>query len=722
MVSNQGDEEQGLLRTPEAMRALDAAVAEVHRAHAQEPAYDGLRATALKQQWVEQAEQAGGLFSSFLTMMGSFSILAGLILIVNIFVMLAEERKAELGVARALGLARNDVTRLFLYEGAAYAVAASALGALLGLGVSLGLITAFNAAYSERISLVVPFHPGLDSLLLAFAAGVVMTLCAIGLASQRAARLNIVRSIRMLEEPDLPLSRAWSLAGLALALLGAGGVLVASGSFTVVVLGPSAVLVGLAVLAARRVRRSAAAKLAGLGLLAFNFWTIFSLDTPPTTEGMVMGPMRGVLLVVGAVLVLVNLRALLTLSTALLARMRSVRAVARSALAYPLHKKLRTSLTVVMFALVITVVVLFSIFFAMFTPHLEEQSGGYEVRGETTLPVDDLAARLQAAQGGEPALAGVRDVASLEDAEVWGGKLLTVNGQAIQYHGPPVDDVYGFDEAFARSQEFSLLELDGKYATPRDAYLAVLRDPGLVVVSQVYSYGEDGRPGAHHVGEILGMKTRSGQLNLTIVAIQKQVYYGGVFVGKPLLRTHFDNVAGLHLLHTRPGADAAQVAKAMERSQQDVGMDAASVQEEAKQLLAQSQRLYALFEVYLGLGLVLGIASLGIITARSVLERRQEVGMLRAIGLPRRMVLRSFLVEGLFIVTLGTVIGLVIGIVTAWGVHVKSLAALGIPFVIPGTDIAAILAVAYAATLLAVYGPARRAAELQPAEAIRYIE
>ncbi|MCA1813266.1 MAG: ABC transporter permease, partial [Halobacteriales archaeon] len=60
MVSNQGDEEQGLLRTPEAMRALDAAVAEVHRAHAQEPAYDGLRATALKQQWVEQAEQAGG--------------------------------------------------------------------------------------------------------------------------------------------------------------------------------------------------------------------------------------------------------------------------------------------------------------------------------------------------------------------------------------------------------------------------------------------------------------------------------------------------------------------------------------------------------------------------------------------------------------------------------------------------------------------------------------
>jgi len=285
-----------------------------------------------------------------------------------------------------------------------------------------------------------------------------------------------------------------------------------------------------------------------------------------------------------------------------------------------------------------------------------------------------------------------------------------------------MDDVYGFDEAFARTQDFSLLELAPAYKTSQEAYLAALKDPSLIIVSQLYTYGEDGRPGAHHTGERLTMQTRSGQLNFTIVAIQKQVYYGGVFVAKPVVATHFSNLQGLHLVHTKPGADPRVVARAIERSQADLGVDAASVAEEAQQLLEQSQRLYALFEVYLGLGLVLGIASLGIITARSVLERRQEVGMLRAIGLPKHMVMRSFLLEGLFTVTLGAVIGLGIGIVVAWGVHQKSLAALGIPFRVPLLDIAAILFVAYGATLLAVLGPARRAAKLQPAEAIRYIE
>jgi putative ABC transport system permease protein len=721
MVSNRGDEQSGLEGTEPAMRALQASLDDA-RSQPGGQDLEGVRPRALKQEVVQAAEEAGGLFSSFLTMMGSFSILAGLILIVNIFVMLTEERRAELGVARALGLARGDVTRLFLYEGAAYAAMASLAGALLGLAVSAGLVSAFNYAYQERIGIAIPFHPGPEALLLAFAAGVLMTLAAIALASHRAARLNIVRSIRRLEEPDTPLGRGALAGGTALLAVGALATLAGLASFPLLVLGPSAAIVGLALLAARRLPRSLAAKLAGTALFAYNLWTIFALDTPPSTEGVVLGPLRGVLLVVGAVLVLVNARALLRGATWLLARVRGVRAVARTALAYPLHKKLRTGLTVVMFGLVITVVVLFSIFFAIFTPDLASQSGGFEVRAESTLPVHDLAARLRDAQGQEPALQGVQDVASLPFAEVFGGRLVHVSGQRIEYRGPPVDDVYGFDEAFVRAQRFEHLEVLPRYASAEDAYRAVLRDPTLVVVSQLYTAGEDGRPGVHHAGETLTMRTRAGTLNLTIVAVQKQVYYGGVWLAKPVVEQQFDSLHGLHLLHVRPGADPRQVARAVERSQQELGMDAASVEEEAQRLLEQSRRLYALFEVYLGLGLVLGIASLGIITARSVLERRQEVGMLRAIGLPKRMVFWSFLLEGLFTVTLGAAIGLTIGVLVAWGVHQRSLQQLGIAFVVPGWDIAAILLAAYAATLAATLGPARAAARLQPAEAIRYIE
>ena len=40
----------------------------------------------------------------------------------------------------------------------------------------------------------------------------------------------------------------------------------------------------------------------------------------------------------------------------------------------------------------------------------------------------------------------------------------------------------------------------------------------------------------------------------------------------------------------------------------------------------------------MGLGLVVGVAALGVISARAVVERKQQIGILRAIGFRRRMI------------------------------------------------------------------------------------
>lgn len=96
--------------------------------------------------------------------------------------------------------------------------------------------------------------------------------------------------------------------------------------------------------------------------------------------------------------------------------------------------------------------------------------------------------------------------------------------------------------------------------------------------------------------------------------------------------------------------------------------------------------------------------------------------MLRAIGFSRRLVLASFLLEVLFTASLGVVCGLAVGLAVAWGVHFTTLRELGYAFVVPWTDLAIILVVAYVATVLATLGPSIRASRLPPAEAIRYIE
>ena len=64
---------------------------------------------------------------------------------------------------------------------------------------------------------------------------------------------------------------------------------------------------------------------------------------------------------------------------------------------------------------------------------------------------------------------------------------------------------------------------------------------------------------------------------------------------------------------------------------------------------------------FMGLGLIVGVAALGVITARAVVERRQQIGVLRAIGFRRRMVQISFLLESSFIALTSIVVGTVLG-------------------------------------------------------------
>ena len=77
---------------------------------------------------------------AFFTTFGTFSIAAGILLIFLIFVMLAAERRGELGIARAIGTRRGHLVEMFVFEGVAYDLAAAVVGALLGAGVAYGMV------------------------------------------------------------------------------------------------------------------------------------------------------------------------------------------------------------------------------------------------------------------------------------------------------------------------------------------------------------------------------------------------------------------------------------------------------------------------------------------------------------------------------------------------------------------------------------------------------
>ena len=96
----------------------------------------------IKRDTLDIAEQGASAFTTIFIVAGLFGITAGLVLIFLIFVMLAAERKSEMGMARAVGAQRGRLVEMFVFEGTAYDLAAATVG--VALGVVAGLIIALT--------------------------------------------------------------------------------------------------------------------------------------------------------------------------------------------------------------------------------------------------------------------------------------------------------------------------------------------------------------------------------------------------------------------------------------------------------------------------------------------------------------------------------------------------------------------------------------------------
>jgi putative ABC transport system permease protein len=108
----------------------------------------------------------------------------------------------------------------------------------------------------------------------------------------------------------------------------------------------------------------------------------------------------------------------------------------------------------------------------------------------------------------------------------------------------------------------------------------------------------------------------------------------------------------------------------------------------------------------------IGIANVMVI---SVLERRGEIGLRRALGAARRHVAAQFLGESLLLATLGGATGVAIGIAATYALAFQR----GWQPLVPATAIWAGLGAAVLIGAIAGLYPAQRAARLAPTDALR---
>ena len=170
-------------------------------------------------------------------------------------------------------------------------------------------------------------------------------------------------------------------------------------------------------------------------------------------------------------------------------------------------------------------------------------------------------------------------------------------------------------------------------------------------------------------------------------------------------------------------AESEAAAEALEVAFTQNGLQAVSLEREVAEQTGVNIAFNRLLQAFMGLGLVVGIAALGVIAARSVVERRQQIGVLRAVGFQRGMVQLSFLLEASYIALLGIAIGLGLGVALSVSiVHEIGTTFDGVRFVVPWTTIIVVVVVAYGASMLTTFLPARQAANIYPAEALRIAE
>jgi putative ABC transport system permease protein len=735
LVSNRGGPTSGAELTKRVERAVKADIGLL-----------GLEISPVKQDGLDVADEQGSMFMSIFTTFGSFSIVAGVLLIFLIFVMLAAERRSELGIARAVGTRRGHLVQMYVFEGVAYDLAAAAVGALLGIGVALAMVSVMASAFGQE-GLELVYSVRARSVVVAYALGVLLTLVVVAVSAWRVSVLNIVAAVRNL--PDVRARktgrRRWIFSALALVL---GVVLVfqgiAGGQMMPFGLGFSLALIGATSLARTAGVDDRLAYTVG-GLLLVVFWLLpfDALDWLVGDMGMNFSVwiVSGLMVVIGATWVLMyNADVLLGLVMAVFGRVRAAAPVLKLAMAYPLRNRFRTGVTLAMFTLVVFTVVVGATTSGSFlhaADNKEMFGGGFDVRAEVApaSPIRDIGYAVRRS----PQLHGDFTVAASQSflpAELRQGRSGTFEDYQLR----------GLDGPFLRNTTFGLGAIARGYHSNGAVWRALASRRGLAVVDALVvphraQFGFEAPPDFQVHGFYVEDKTfapftvaardpQTGRrTTLKVIGVlQDSAPYAmaGVLTSQATLEAAFGDRATptVYYFKTAPGVDPDTVARRLESVFLANGMQADSIRKVLHEAVSASWTMNRLILAFMGLGLIVGVAALGVISARSVVERRQQIGVLRAIGFQRRMVQASFLLEASFIALTAIVVGTALGLMVAYNVVADS-ASQGtwgdnLELSIRWATLGVVFLTVYAAALLTTLAPALRASRVYPAEALRY--
>lgn len=718
------------------------------------------RVYTIKQDRVDSAEKGGASFSGYLIMMSGFTIAASALLIVNLFIMLSEERKSELGIERAIGMKRRYLIYQFLFEGFVYSLISAFIGTILGLGVARIMLNVFNMIFSSEHNSDLVLHIVPSSLAVSFIGGFLLSIVVIIWTTWKISKLNIVLAIRDLEETEEERNKSSIKLGLFLLIVGiltSIPIFASSGLTyaTVFLVGPVLLISGTFLLLRKFIGPRISFTSIGLGITLFIVYYLLYGPSIDDNSGFLLFVIEGIMLVLAVVLIIMYNSDFTARLIEGLARSSRMKAKIKPALGYPLHKKFKSGMTVSMFSLVIFILVLFSTFSNLFTIDAASESGGYELWGGIDSKIssfDDI----------DRASGGLMDIASsagnvqginitrilmnqttdeniydyIDYADfVWTGTVLvddfrinnysykhgieTMRGTKTDFFAVPTN---GIDSSFAKHNTWKFKEIM-KGFDEQSVWNAVIQpNSTYVIVGGDYQQTYSGDP--NHAGDTLQYSFLDGRtLNFTIAGILDTMVQTGVFTSKPMVEliTAPMPLSTSIYVHVKNRISPEKANDILMDKYSVFGFQSVVFEKIFNEIFDAMMNILNMFQIFLGLGLIVGFASLGVVSMRSTIERRREIGMMRAVGFCKMDITAAFLFESIFVTTLGVIIGTLTGLFAAYGIWHQSMQDL-VDFSIPWKQILILFAIVYASAIAATIYPSVKASRVPVAEALRYYE
>jgi len=404
-------------------------------------------------------------------------------------------------------------------------------------------------------------------------------------------------------------------------------------------------------------------------------------------------------------------------------------AVTRVSLAHPAAAPLKTAVIMGMFSLTVFSVIVLAGYSVQFEEHsggfVDDASGDFEIllSSSRQSPLE-LSSNPQDWNLTETDPNDIDAVGKVSRAVVWvedgddriGYILRGVDSGFTEHGAIPLED---WDRALGETQEeaWKSLRINQNVVFIDSSFALVDPNTGESISGITLSIGKSislidiSNPGNTREVVVGGILSQSSQLFSQGIWMDGEIVdeqYGGVVTR--IYVSHGDDVSSTDLEDTL-STDLAQE-----------GVYTSVIKDEILVILGLVFAILMIFQAYLALGLIVGIAGIGVVTYRSVSERSGEIGMLRALGFKKRMVMSGMFLEVSWTSILGILNGALVAVAFHVALHRTFWEDQGGDLILPWVEIISMILGGWVLVILATWVPVNRATKITPSQALSSVD